>query len=342
MQSAANEQQTILVTGGTGFIGAYIIHELVQQGYRVKALHRSNNFPFFIPKNILDQVSWVKGDILDVVSLATAMDNADAVIHAAAIVSFEKAKRQQMYQVNVEGTANVVNVAIEKNIKRLVHISSVAAVGRTASSEMVNEEKKWSSNKLNTHYAISKHKAEMEVWRGWAEGLEAVILNPSTVLGFGDWHSSSTAIFKNVYKKFKWYTNGQNGFVDVEDVARATVALLASDISGERFIINGDNWTFRKLFNQIADCFNKPQPNRLATPLMGSIAWRLEKLKSMLNGHSPLLTKESARVSQSQTSFDNSKILKTLPGFAFTPLDQSIENACRQFEQAIKNGELSL
>jgi nucleoside-diphosphate-sugar epimerase len=296
MQRAANEQQTILVTGGTGFIGAYIISELVRQGYRVKALHRSDNFPFFIPQNILDQVNWVKGDILDVVTLEAAMDNVDAVIHAAAIVSFDHSKRQQMYQVNVEGTANVVNIAIEKNVQRLVHISSVAAVGRTASSEMVNEEKKWSSNKLNTHYALSKHKAEMEVWRGMAEGLEAVILNPSTVLGFGDWHVSSTAIFKNVYKEFKWYTNGQNGFVDVEDVAKATVALLASDISGQRFIINGDNWTFRKLFNQIADCFNKPQPNRLATPLLGSIACLIEKIKSMLNGNNPKNKKEKAPV----------------------------------------------
>ena len=287
MQSQEQNGITVLVTGGTGFIGAYIIQELITKGYSVKALHRRNNFPFYISKETLSKVEWIQGDILDVVTLENAMENVDAIIHSAAIVSFDKKLREQMYRINVEGTANVVNLALEKNIKRLIHISSVAAIGRTAKGQTVDEEKKWVTSSLNTHYAISKQKSEMEVWRAMAEGLSAVIVNPSTVLGFGNWNSSSTAIFKNIYNGFSWYSEGENGFVDVKDVAEVAVALIDTEITGQRFILNGDNWPFRKLFNSIADQFKKPQPHRLATPFLGEIAWRLEHLKSYFSGHRP-------------------------------------------------------
>jgi dihydroflavonol-4-reductase len=156
-------------------------------------------------------------------------------------------------------------------------------------------------------------------------------VNPSTVLGYGDWNMSSCAIFKNVYKEFPWYTTGINGFVGVEDVARATVLLMESDLRGERFIVNSENWSFQQLLNTIADGFGKKHPSKEATRLMGSIAWRLEKLKSAFSGKKPLLTRESARVAHSITYFDNNKILKSLPGFTFTPLAHSIKSACERY-----------
>ncbi|MBL0306676.1 MAG: SDR family NAD(P)-dependent oxidoreductase [Chitinophagaceae bacterium] len=321
----------ILITGGTGFLGSYIIKQLVEKNYAVRAIRRGNKLPTWISKEITDKVEWVEGDILDVVALQDAMESVDTVIHSAAIVSFLRKDREQMYQVNVEGTANVVNMALEKNVSRLVHISSVAALGRTAGGGHVNEEKKWEESKVNTHYAKSKFKAELQVWRGVSEGLDAVILNPSTILGFGDWHSSSCAIFKQVYEGFNWYTPGINGFVDVEDVAKATLLCMESDISEQRFIINGDTWPFKKLQDTIADNFKKKRPGRKTTPFLLAIAWRLEKVKSLLTGKKPLLTKESARVAQSQTFFENDKILKALPGFSFTPLEETIENACKKY-----------
>jgi len=332
----------ILVTGGTGFIGAYIIKELVEKGYSVRAIRRSNKLPFFISPGILNKVEWVSGDILDVMSLDEAMRGVDAVIHSAALVSFFKKERKQMYQVNVEGTANVVNLALEHNMKRLVHISSISALGRTASGEHVTEEKKWMTSKLNTHYGISKQKAEMEVWRAMGEGLSAVIINPSTVLGFGDWHYGSCAIFKNIYKEFPWYSTGINGFVDVGDVARTAVLLMEDNISGERFIVNSDNWEFRKLFNAIADAFGKKRPSREAGVFLSGIAWRLEKIKSLLTGKKPLLTKETAKIGISKTFWENGKILKALPGFSFMPLEQSISLACKNYGQAINSGQLKL
>ena len=267
----------VLVTGGTGFLGSYIIKLLVEKGYAVRAIRRSNKLPFWIPKEILDKVEWVDGDVLDVVALEEAMEGIDAVIHSAAVVSFVKKERKQMYRVNVEGTANVVNMMLEKNIRRLVHISSVAALGRTAGGGQVNEEKKWEESKVNTHYAISKSKAELQVWRGIAEGLEAVILNPSTILGYGDWNSSSCAIFKKVYEGFNWYSPGINGFVDVEDVARVAILLMENSISEERFIVNGDTWPFKKLQDVMADAFGKKHPDQ--TKLTPEEATELKKIR---------------------------------------------------------------
>ncbi len=323
--------KNILVTGGTGFLGSYIIRELVEKGYAVRAIRRNDKVPSWLPPSAFEGVEWIEGDILDVISLEDAMIGIDAVIHAAAKVSFSGKDRAAMYQVNVDGTANVMNMALEAGIGRMVYISSVAAIGRIASGDLVNEERKWEENKLNTHYAISKHKAEMEVWRAMGEGLNAVILNPSTILGFGDWHSGSPALFRNVYEGFPWYSPGINGFVDVEDVARATVLLMESSISDERYIINGDNWTFRQLLETIADSLHKQRPSKEATPMLAGIAWRMEKARSMVSSRKPLLTRESARVAQSRTRFDHTKLLGALPGFSFTPLAETIRKAAESY-----------
>lgn len=332
----------ILVTGGTGFLGAYIIKNLIEKGYPVRAIRRSNQLPFYIPQHILQQVEWVDGDVLDVVALHEAMQGVEAVIHAAAVVSFSKKDRSKMYQVNVDGTENVVNAAIENNVKRLIHISSVAALGRKLKPELVSEDRKWEDNKNNTHYGITKHKAELEVWRGFAEGLEGVILNPSTILGFGNWHQSSCAIFKNAYKEFPWYTKGVNGFVGVEDVAEVVALLTASNIHAKRFIVSAENLSFQYLFNTIAEGFNRRKPHREATHFMGEIAWRVEKIKALFTGQKPLLTPETARVAHSLTQFNNKALLQALPQFSYTPITQVIKTACKKYESALQSGELTL
>lgn len=326
----------VFITGGTGFLGAYLIKELVEKGYTVRAIHRNKKLPFFIEPRILKKVQWVTGDILDVVSLYEGMEGMDAVIHAAAKVSFHPKERKELFKTNIEGTANVVNAAIENNIGRFLHISSVAAIGRTAAGETVTEEKKWQPSKLNTWYALSKQQAEMEVWRGMGEGLNVVVANPTTILGYGDWNTTSCAIFKTAYNEFPWYTTGVNGFVNVEDVAKASVLLMESEYSGERFIINGDNWSFQQLLNTIADGLGKKRPYKEATPFLGAVAWRMEKLKSLFSGKRPLLTRQSARVAQSKTYFDNQKLLQHLPGFHFTPLAQTIQLASERYKSNVQ------
>lgn len=331
LSSNNNLSTKVLVTGGTGFLGAYIIRELIEKGYTVRALRRSAKLPGFISPDILNKAEWVNGDVLDIDLLEEAMQGVDAVVHSAAVVSFSKKDKKNMYQVNAEGTANVVNLALEQNIKRLVHISSVAALGRTAGEAHVNEEKRWEESRVNTHYARSKQKAELEVWRAMSEGLNGVILNPSTILGYGDWNNSSCAIFKRIYDGFNYYTSGINGFVDVEDVARVTQIMLRSDITEQQFIVNGDTWAFRRLQETIAEGFHKKKPQKEATPFLLGIAWRAEKIRSLFTGKRPLLTKESAKVAVSKTWFENEKLLKALPGFSFTPLEETIRKACEKY-----------
>jgi dihydroflavonol-4-reductase len=324
---------TILVTGGTGFLGSYIIKELVEKNYQVRAIRRSGNLPSWIPAAILDKVEWVEGDILDVVSLLEQMEGIDTVIHSAAIVSFNKTHREKMYHVNVEGTANVVNMALESGVRRIIYISSVAALGRTLNGSRVNEEKKWEDSKANTHYGKSKYKAELHVWRGMAEGLEGVILNPSTILGYGNWDHGSCAIFKNVYKGFPWYTTGINGFVDVKDVATITRLFTEATITEERYIVNGDNWEFKKLQDHIALGFSKKGPTKKAGSFLLNLAAIAGKFKSFFTGKDPLVTPESSRVALSRTWFENDKFLAAFPHFVFTPLEETISAACKKYEQ---------
>ena len=327
----------ILLTGGTGFLGAYLIQELVEKNYTVRAIRRNKILPPYIPDRIFEKVEWVDGDILDVVSLEEAMEDIDAIIHTAGVISFSKKDRKRMYKVNIEGTANMVNMALEKNVRRFVHVSSVAALGRTANGGTVDEEKKWEDSNVNTHYGKSKYRGELEVWRAMSEGLSGVIINPSTFLGFGDWNTGSCAIFKNVYEEFKWYAPGINGFVDVQDVARAAIALMESGISEQRFIINSENWAFKRLQDTIAIHMGRKKPTRETSPALLDLAWRSEKLKSFFTGRRPLLTRDSAKVAVSKTYFENQKLLDALPDFSYTPLDVSITEACKKYLRSIAN-----
>lgn len=330
----------VFVTGGTGFLGAYIIMDLVEKGIPVRALQRVSPPPFFMPAHVAEKVEWVPGDVLDVTVLHEAMQGVDGVIHSAALVSYQPADRRRMFQINVDGTANVVNAALNNNVKRLVHISSIAALGRSGQAEKITEDRKWEDSKSNTQYGITKHLAEMEVWRGFAEGLRGVILNPSMILGFGDWNQSSSTLFKSVYEEFPFYTTGINGFVGVADVAKAAVQFLQTDVHQKRFIVNADNWSFQDVFNAIADGFGVKRPQYRATPLMGELAWRSARLKAFFTNKKPVLSKETARVAQAETRYDNKALLQALPEFSFAPLDQVIKDACIKYLQAIKNGKL--
>jgi dihydroflavonol-4-reductase len=326
----------VLLTGGTGFLGGYILQELVEKGYEVVAIRHSQALPFCIPKTIFEQVEWHSGDVLDLVGLAELMPGIDAVIHAAGKVSFLRRERKEMAQTNIEGTANLVNLALEGGVRRFIHVSSVAALGRSANGTHVQEGYPLERIVLNTHYARSKFLSEMEVWRAIGEGLPAAIVNPSTILGYGDWNHSSCAIFKHVYEESPWYSKGVNGFVDVEDVARAIVLLMESDISGERFILSAENRSFQEIMDLIADGFSRKHPRWNAGPLLSRIAWRWEYLKSGLSGKPPLLTQETARIARSQTYFENDKMLRSFPGFGFRSLSETISRSCQSYLDSLK------
>lgn len=320
---------TILITGASGLVGSHLIKTLVQQGKYVRALYHSS-IPQF---DYANKVEWVHGDILDVPSIEDAMSGVKQVYHCAAIVSFNPKQKELLHKTNIDGTANIVNVCLDNNVEKLVYASSVSALGRIRQSERVSEKMQWSEETNNSEYGKTKYFAEMEVWRAVGEGLKAVIVNPTIILGSADWNKGSSAIFKNVYNQFPWYTDGVTGFVDVEDVAKAMIMLMESDISTERFIISAENISYGELFTLIAKTFGKNPPHKKVTPLMAEVIWRAEAFRSSFNGRQPLVTKETAKTAQAKVRFDNSKLLKFLPQFQYTPLKQTITRICNEYKK---------
>ncbi|HET9057238.1 MAG TPA: NAD-dependent epimerase/dehydratase family protein [Chitinophagaceae bacterium] len=320
----------ILVTGGTGLVGSELLRQLSAQGKAVKAIYR-NNISVHLTAEENKKINWIKGDINDILSLEDAMQGVEQVYHCAALVSFNPKNREELFKTNVEGTANVVNACLNSGIKKLVHVSSVAALGRIRNNETIKETTQWSEETNNSAYGKSKYYAELEVYRGIAEGLKAAIVNPVIILGAANWNDGSSAIFKKAYDGFPWYTNGITGFVDVRDVVTAMMQLMESDVSGEKFILSAENRTYREVLTWAAKGFSKTPPYREVKKWMGEIIWRLDKLKSLFTGGNPLLTKETSRTAQQKVYFDNSKILQTLPGFRFRKIEDTINETCAMY-----------
>ncbi len=319
----------ILVTGATGLVGSHLIKTLVQQGKQVKALYRTSIPTMFASTNI----EWVRADILDMVALEEAMQNIQQVYHCAAVVSFTAKNKNLLHHTNIQGTANVVNACINCGVKKLVFVSSVAALGRIREDKPIDETMNWTPETSNSEYGKSKYLAEMEVWRAIGEGLDAVMVNPVIMLGAGNWEKGSSEIFKSAYDEFPWYTTGTGGFVHVQDVVNAMTQLMDSNITAQRFIISAENLSYREIFTQIATAFNKKPPHKHATAFLSNMVWRLAKLKAMFTGKEPMLTKETAATAQAKVSFNNGKLLQTLPNFKYTPIHQSIKNICAELKQ---------
>lgn len=316
-------QKKILVTGAAGLVGKEVIKQLLDGGEKVKAIYHSAPVSLSHPNLEITQC-----DILDVISLEEAMEGITHVYHSAAIVSYDPKDKHRILKINIEGTANVVNACIDAGVKKLVHVSSVAALGRMRQDEMVTEQMNWTEETSNSVYGKSKYFGELEVWRGIGEGLQAVIVNPTLILGGDNWASGSSVIFRNAYNEFKWYTDGVSGFVDVRDVARAMILLMNSEISSQRFILNGENLSYKKIFSSIAECFDKKPPHKKVTPFLAEMIWRMEVIKTKFTGKKHLLTKETARTAQAKVFFDNNKILKAISPFHFTKIKDTIEYTC--------------
>jgi nucleoside-diphosphate-sugar epimerase len=329
----------VFVTGGTGFLGAHLIYHLLFEGKHVIALKRETSkmdlfnriFSFYqiSPEHLKGTLKWVDGDILNMGQMDEMIGmNITEIYHAAAIVSFQPHDRADMFRSNINGTANLVNAALNKNIRKFCHVSSIAAIGRGENQKSIDETTLWKASRRNSNYAISKYGAEREVWRGIEEGLPAVIINPSVILGPGEIHSGTGKMISVVLKGLKFYSEGCNGFVDVRDVAAIMKRLTESDISGERFIVSAENQTYHEIFSMIATETGQKPPYFKATQLMGQLAWRLSYLQGKLTGTKPLITRETAVTAGNTFLYSNQKIAKTL-NHQFIPVNLSIRDACR-------------
>ncbi len=330
----------ILVTGGTGLLGSHLIFDLVSTGKEVRAIYRNEEKRDHVSKvfsyyasghsELLRRVQWVKADLMDHGAMTEAMAGISQVYHAGAVVSFYPSDHKAMLRVNVEGTADLVDLALERQIEKFIYVSSVATLGRADNNGLSDEETHWKTSRKNSVYSVSKYGAEREVWRGMAEGLNGVIVNPSVILGPGFWGDGNSGFFSLVWEGLKYYTTGMNGFVDVRDVSQTMIRLMESSVSGERFIVSSENRTYQEIFGWIAQCLGKPAPSVNVPPWLSGIAWRAEAIRSLFAGGKPSVTREMA-VSASQVyTYSNEKIKQRL-NYTFIPVQQSIRETCEIF-----------
>lgn len=323
----------ILVTGGTGLVGSHLLLKLINEGESIRAIYRDNKSiekvkQVFIWNNISpnlvdEKIEWIKKDILNPEDLKNCFKGITKVYHCAAMVSFNKKDKEKLFATNITGTANLVNLCIDYKIEKLCYVSSTAAIGKAAKNGIRNENCQWKDDGVS-NYSVSKYLSEMEVWRGIEEGLNAVIVNPSVIIGPGDWSASSSNLFLKVWKGLKFYSSGGNAFVDVRDVVSSMISLMDSNISSERFLIISENISYKILFNQIATALKKPLPTIKAQRWMVEILWKFEAIKSFIFGSLPLVTKESAKSAMSIAKYSNKKIKNTLK-INFIPVAESIK-----------------
>lgn len=317
-----SDTNIVLVTGASGFVGSHLVKYLSARGEPVRALY--NSHPPTGDLATLPGVTWMRCDLLDIFDVEDAMKGVTEVYHCAAIVSFKKEDKEQLLHFNVESTAHVVNEALLQQVRKMVYVSSIASLGRSKEGMPINEEEQWEESKYNSVYAHSKHEAELEVWRGLGEGLEAVVVNPGIILGEGDWETGSANLVKMVYEEFPYYTQGVNAWVDVADVARVMYMLMKSDIKGERFIVSAGNFSYKEIFTGLAEAMNRKPPHRPAGKLLSGILWRVMALRKLFTGKTSSLTRETARTAQRKSNYDNTKLLNALPDFSYTPIKTTL------------------
>ncbi|TNE60368.1 MAG: SDR family NAD(P)-dependent oxidoreductase [Bacteroidetes bacterium] len=326
----------VLVTGANGFVGSYLTRLLVRNGYSVRAIYLDGT-PKDLVQEVEAEVEWVPCDIRDKARLKTAFSGITDVCHCAALVSFKAREVDRMMEINVGGTANLIDQALESGVQKFVHVSSVAALGRSTERPHLDEQSEWIPNPNYSQYQISKYRSEQEVWRGHKQGLPVAIVNPTIILGSGYWDIGSCRMFKQIHKGLALWPIGHNGVVDVRDVAGFMFRMLESNATGQRYILNARNISFRELFFQIADAVGAKRPFIRVTPFMVGLTWRIEWLKEKILGMEPIVTRDSSVASISHYTFDNSKSL-TVPGFRYRAPEDTIKQTSRQFLEAVQEG----
>ena len=332
-----------LVTGATGIVGMPLVVKLLAKGQTVRALHRpSSNRARVeaavqqIDPSLLTNLEWMEGDLTDQASLETALVGVSRVFHCAALVSFHRKDRDALRQINAEGTANLVNAMLHLQTPRLVHVSSVAALGRKA-GQPTDESTLFEEHPGTSAYARSKHRAEMEAFRGAVEGLSAglVVVNPTVILGPGDYRRSSAALFRAIDLGLSWYPKGSGGYVGSDDVAEVCLRLGDSDIRDERFVLCAEHRNHKDVMARISEALGRTKPSRPVHPWLAGVAWRLVWLVEQLTGRRSMISKESLASGMEHQRYDGSKIVRTLAStnqpWEYTPIDEVISSTAKAY-----------
>ena len=325
----------IVVTGGTGLVGGNLLWHLLQENDRVIAIRRLKSnmeplrviFSFYTnePDIFLSRIDWKVADVLDENSLLGVFRNVKTLYHCAAVVSLGSGT-DTLSDTNVIGTKNVVDAAIKSGVEKLCFVSSIAACGKAAHGEMIDEESCWVDTAHRSPYSLSKYLSEQEVWKGVARGLNAVIVNPGVILGISKKMTGSGELFKLAKKGLPFYTFGKTAYVDVRDVCRAMIMLMNSNINGERFIIAGENCYHRDILRWMADGYHTYRPfigfGKLLIPLAGVL-----EIIGKIAGFTPLIDRSSASISISRKEYSCKKFLSRFE-FTFTPIRECILEIC--------------
>lgn len=323
----------VLITGATGLVGSFLTRQLMADGHTIRATKRENS-NLSLVSDISDQIEWIETDLSEAIFWDTHMMDIDAIVHTAAIVSFDKRWEKTMYKTNVKGTADLVNAALKAKVDTFLHVSSVAAIGRVPGQLEITENDRWEDTAFDSIYARAKYLQELEVWRGAEEGLNVKIINPSVVLGPGLWtDTGSTAVFKYAYDEKGYFPKGDVNYVDVRDIALIASKLLTADLQNERFILSAGSIPYETFFEKIATSFGKKPPHKSPASWMLRIGVCAEWIRSRLTGKEALITKETAKLSKSKFFYRNDKVKDALD-VDFRSLDESIEWTTSELKKA--------
>ncbi len=332
-----NKDTAILITGATGFVGSYVVRQLLAAGYtRLHGLRRSNSTLELLGDHA-GQVEWRTADITDYFALEDALQGIEIVIHCAALVSFQPADKDRLLTINRGGTRNIVNAALHHKIKRLVYISSVAALGRNTPGQLTTEKSKWEDGPKVSQYSRSKFLAELEIWRGQAEGLSVAVLYPSIVLGGGRGTEGSVKLFDYAAGGPSFYPSGNTGVVDVRDVAQATRLVLERRENGDTFLLNGSNVSYKTLLHQMVSAMGHPPPARQLSYTAARWLARLEGIRSFLTRSAPLLTRETVQSTYQDLVYDSSQSELVL-GLRYHDLEQTIQETAMLYKVSRADG----
>lgn len=324
----------VFVTGANGLVGSFISRRLIEDGHTVRALRRTDS-NLELLDDVSGRINWVEGDVLDTTGLAQQLEGVAVVIHCAALVSYDSRDEARMHKVNVEGTANLVNASLERNVSYFLHVSSVAAIGKGKDATRVDESHQATIEEFTTAYARSKYLAELEVWRGVSEGLPAAVINPSLVLGPGRWNQSSTKIFKYIRDENRFYIDGTVNYVDVRDVATVALRLLKNRVTGERFIVSAGSTGYQALFDAIAKAFDKKPPTTRIKPGLIRVASVLDGWKARVTGQPALITDELRQIARNTHTYDNAKVQQAVD-INFNPLPNTIRWCCHELTKKMQ------
>ena len=311
----------ILITGATGLVGSHLAMHLLENDQKIRAIYRDeksivktkNLFEIYNKLYLFEKINWVKADINDISELDIAFADIEQVYHCAALISFDPKEEEKLRKTNIEGTANIVNFCLSKNVKKLCFVSSIAALGDLLDHEkIITEDTEWNPEKSHSFYAISKYGAEIEVFRGQQEGLNVIIVNPGVILGAGFFDSGSGEIFSKVKKGLSYYTNGITGFVSVNDVVKSMFLLMKSDIHGEKFVLISENCSYKYLVETIANSLNVKKPTTKISKFITQIAWRIDWILANIFFQKRKISRDLANSLHNEDYYSNEKIKQTL------------------------------